>query len=175
MSAKLEGTEILVPFSIWYFWSGFAPQSKLVQIIESNLSVTHPLDQMLSDGRREVSPNLDLGHLFTEDHFAKFVAIPLNFIRITCRSEPFRQLEKRLLFLLLQLDSILDKLHQHPVGAEPPPPCQTSNLLSHLCWRSYALTNRFIVCSHGTSMHHNGVVSRGLTARGSHSLRNPKG
>lgn len=44
MAAKLEGTEFLVPLSIWYLWTGFDPQSKLVQIIESNLSVTHSLD-----------------------------------------------------------------------------------------------------------------------------------
>ena len=47
-STHLEGPEVLIPFALGNFGIGLYPESKLIQVLDRNASISHPLFQMLS-------------------------------------------------------------------------------------------------------------------------------
>ena len=46
-STHLEGPEVFVPFALGNFGIGLHPESKLIQVLDRNASISHPLYQML--------------------------------------------------------------------------------------------------------------------------------
>ena len=46
-STHLEGPEVFVPFALGNFGVGVHPESKLIQVLDRNASISHPLYQML--------------------------------------------------------------------------------------------------------------------------------
>ena len=47
-STHFEGPEVLIPFALGNFGIGLYPESKLIQGLDRNASISHPLYQMLS-------------------------------------------------------------------------------------------------------------------------------
>lgn len=119
----------------------------------------HSINEVLLNGERKLRPGMDLWHSLPKDHLAKFVAELLNLFRIGRRSKSFCELEEGFLLLSLQLDSFLDKLNQHAIGADSFPLCHALDLPGQFSGQSNALTNCFVVCRHSTSMHHDAVLA----------------
>ena len=79
----------------------------------------HALHNVLADASRNFRPARDLA-LFTEHVAPQLVAQLLHFLRVTCLTKAYRQLEKGLLLFLARLNSLFDELHQDPVIAGCP-------------------------------------------------------
>lgn len=61
-AADLERPEILVPVRTRYFWLCLDPESEPIQIRDADRSVTHAINQMLTNASREIAPALDFWH-----------------------------------------------------------------------------------------------------------------
>ncbi|HXJ38378.1 MAG TPA: hypothetical protein VNH18_03810 [Bryobacteraceae bacterium] len=55
-------SKILVPIGYGDFRLALDPKPELVQVVNGNRPVSHPVDEMLSDGRGKFVPAIDLRH-----------------------------------------------------------------------------------------------------------------
>ena len=62
LAADFERAEVFVPVTLRDFRPRSDPQSKPIQIRDADRPVPHPVDQVLTDARRQIVPILDLRH-----------------------------------------------------------------------------------------------------------------
>jgi hypothetical protein len=53
LAAEFEGAKVLLPRPLRDFRPQFHPKAEQVQVIETDVAVVHPLDQMVTDGSGE--------------------------------------------------------------------------------------------------------------------------
>jgi hypothetical protein len=71
VSAELEGAEILIPITMGNLRLRLNPLSQPVQVIQTDASIVHSLDEMLSDSTGHLRPVRDAGHLLTKRSLTK--------------------------------------------------------------------------------------------------------
>ena len=57
-----DRAEVLTPVAYRNFWPRFDPETKLMQVGDADVAIAHALDEMLADSRREIVPDVNLGH-----------------------------------------------------------------------------------------------------------------
>src|ERR1017187_704052 len=62
VAADLERTEVLVPIAFRHFRIRVNPDAKLIEVGDTDGPVAHPVDQVLADSLRQITPRLDLWH-----------------------------------------------------------------------------------------------------------------
>jgi hypothetical protein len=129
----------------------------LIQIRERDAPIGHPLYQMLPELRREVCPELELGHLSTEDHLPEFLPEPFCLLRIIGGSKALSEFKKCLLLLFSCFEPLFNKFNQHTIGTQPSVFCHAPNLRGYLCRKGDALTNGLFFSCHDTIMHQSGA------------------
>ncbi|MBZ5608041.1 MAG: hypothetical protein LAP38_07285 [Acidobacteriia bacterium] len=72
------------------------------------------------------------------------IAEPLGLFRIFGAAETLGEFEEFLLLALLGLYSVLNELHQHPVGTEPAVPSPSCERAGDGPWQGNALPNDLI-------------------------------
>lgn len=120
-AADLEGPEVLEPETVGRFRVRFSPELQLIEVIRRDLAISKPIEQMISEGRREIRP-LNRRQSITEGTACKLLLETPLFRRIGGIDETIGKLEERPFFLFPSLEPRLDQLNDDSAGAHPLPP-----------------------------------------------------
>ena len=61
-AADLERSEVLIPIALWDFRFRCDPETKLIEVGDTDRPVVHSIGQMLTNAGRKMIPALDLRH-----------------------------------------------------------------------------------------------------------------
>jgi hypothetical protein len=111
---KAGQSKIVVPRPVRDFGARFDPDSLLVQIVETDSAVMHPVNQMFTNRSAEIATMYRASwvrsrHYFTEDEATPLVSELLGLFGILRCAEVFREFKEGLLFSLLT--SIPNSIH----------------------------------------------------------------
>lgn len=117
-AANLEGSEVFEPRSIGPFGVRLSPELELIEVLDRDLAIAQPIEQVISECRREVSP-LDGRQLFTERSAGQLLLDPSLLGGVRGTRQAVGKLEELLLFSAPRCETSFDELDDYAAGASP--------------------------------------------------------